>query len=180
MTNLLAKFVVRLILVLAPMGHAAVETTLPVSAEIGTSIASELFPVTVKLSKEHLYLTDPGLLFVDPRRIGLQVRIEAYDYRPAEGIAISETGRALVTGELGYDSGTREVLLHNPRINTLEFDRQNAVTQRLSVEINTAWSARVTNPVRVELPPHPYLLPFRNNLKNLSYDGKSIKLIVSY
>jgi len=164
----------------ATRAHPAADTTVPISAALGTNIAASLFPVTVKLPGINLRLTDPALRYIDAQRIGLQARFQAYDHRPAEDIAISETGRAFVTGELGFDPRTREVLLHNPHLDALQFDRASALTQRLSNELKAAWSGQVTNPIRSELPPHPYLAPFRNYITNLSYDGKNINLVIRF
>lgn len=160
--------------------HAAFGTTLPVSAELGTSITAELFPVLLTLEKGKLYLTEPRLLFLDSRRISLQVRFQAYDHRPAENIAISEKGYARVSGVVGYDRSTREVLLHDPLIDTIEFDRSSALTQEILAQLKTAWSAQVDNPVRTEIPPHAYTLPFRDNIETISYDGKAISFKVVY
>lgn len=155
-------------------------TTVPISAGLATGIAADLFPVTVKLNQANLFLTDPVALFLDNGRIAMQVRFQAYDHRPAQDIAISEMGRATFSGILGYDSGTRRILLTDPAIEALEFDQDNAVTQRLLSAMNTTWSAQVTNPIRAQIPPHPYLLPFANNIQNLSYNGKNIILTLSY
>jgi len=163
-----------------PLAHPAADTTVPISAALGTNIAAGLFPVTLKLPGINLRLTDPALQYLDAQRVGLQAQFQAYDYRPVENTAISETGRAIVTGELGFDPRTREVLLHNPRLDALEFDRKSALTQRLSNEVKAAWSGQVTNPIRSELPPHPYLLPFRDYITNLFYDGKNIILVMRY
>lgn len=159
---------------------SAVETSVPISAETGTSIAGELFPVTVKIAESNLYLSDPQLQFIDSRRIGLRLRLQAYDHRPEKGIAISEMGRAYVSGELDFDPVTRELLLHNPRLDTLDFERQGEVARRLSSDIRTAWAEQVTNPVRSELPPHPYLIPFRNNLQDILYNGKTLTLVMGF
>ena len=159
---------------------SAVATTVAISAELGTSIAGDLFPVTVKLSEGNLFLSEPVVLFLEQGRIGLQVRVQAYDHRPAQGIAISEMGRATVSGRMDYDTVTKQILLHDPRIDKLAFDQKNAATQHFLAEVNSAWAAQVTNPMRAELPPHPYLLPFRNNIQDLSYDGKNINVTVSY
>ena len=177
---ILASVVFSLLFGLAPMAQSAMEMSVPISAETGTGIAGDLFPVALKLPGANLYLTDPELQFMDARRIGMRMRLQAYDHRPEAGVAISEMGWAFVSGELGYDPGTREFLLYNPRMDRLEFDRESAVTRRFSTEINAAWSGQVTNPIRTVLPNHPYLLPFRNNIKSLSYDGKSISLLVTY
>lgn len=178
--NLLIVAICCSLLLITSRTHAVSSTTVPISAELGTSIASDLFPVTIKLSQGNLFLTDPVLRFVDEQRVGLQVRFQAYDHRPQQGIALSEMGRAELSGRLGYDPVNREVLLHDPRIDTLQFDKNNAVTQRFLGEIQSAWSTQVTNPIRAALPPHPYLIPFRNNIRNLSYDGQHIILTLAY
>jgi hypothetical protein len=178
--RLLFRLAFSLLAGIAPLAQSAVETSVPVSAETGTSIARDLFPVTVELPMGNLYFTDPVLQFVDSRRVGLRVRLQVYDYRPEEGIAISEMGRALVSGEPDYDPGTREVLLHNPRLDALTFDRPGEQTRRFSAAIHAAWANQVTNPIRSGLPPHPYLIPFRNNIRNLSYNGEVINLIISF
>jgi hypothetical protein len=158
----------------------AAVTTVPISAALATSIAADLFPVTVKVSNGKLYLTQPVAQFIDSERIGMAFRIQAYDHRPAQGIAISEMGRATISGALGYDPVTQQVLLTDPRIETLEFDQKNEASLNFLTSIKNAWSVLVTNPMRAPLPPHPYLLPFKNNIQDLSYDGRNILLTVSY
>ena len=166
--------------VFAPPTFAATGTRVPISAALATGIATDLFPVTVKLDEGNLFLTDPAVLFLENGRVGIQVRVQAYDHRPALGIAISETGQAAFSGVLGYDSGTQQILLSDPKIERLEFDQTNEATQSFLNEIKSAWSAQITNPLRAEIPPHPYMLPFRNNIQNLTYDGNNIILILSY
>lgn len=164
----------------AAAAMSAVATTVPISAALATNIAADLFPVTVKVSKGKLFLTQPVAQFLDNERVGMAVRVQAYDHRPAQGIAISEMGRATISGTLGYDPATQQVLLTDPRIESLEFDKDNAATREFLTAIKSAWSVVVTNPMRAPMPPHPYLLPFRNNIRDLSYDGKNIMLTVSY
>ena len=166
--------------VLAPTAFSATATSVPVSAALATGIAEDLFPVTVKLTEGNLFLTNPVVLFLEEGRVGIQVRVQAYDHRPALGIAISETGHAAFSGVLGYDSGTQQIQLSDPQIERIKFDQKNEATLSFLNEIKSAWSAQVTNPLRAELPPHPYLLPFRNNIQNLTYDGKNIILTLSY
>lgn len=173
-------FVIHFLFLTSGVAYAATGTTVPITAELGTSIAADLFPVTVKLTPGNLFLTEPHLLFLDERRVGMQVRFQAYDHRPAQNIAISEMGRAVFSGEIGYDPGSRQILLHDPRIDKLEFDRKNDVTQRLLAQLKAAWSAQVTDPIRAELPPHPYILPFKNNIQNVSFDGKVLNVTLSY
>ena len=159
---------------------AGMDTSVPVSAELATNVAKDMFPVTVNLSETRLFLTDPTMLFLDDKRIGIQVRFQAYDHRPDKNIAISELGRARISGELGYDLATRQILLHAPGVDRIEFDRDNHATNDLLTELKAAWSAQVTNPIRSELPPHPYLIPFKENIRDLSYDGKRINIVISY
>jgi hypothetical protein len=158
----------------------AASTTVPITAALATSIAMDFFPVTVKVSNGKLHLTQPVARFLDSERIGIAVRIQAYDHRPAQGIAISEMGRATISGKLGYDPSTQQVLLSDSRIDSLEFDQKNTATDNFTAAIQSSWSALVANPVRAPMPPHPYLLPFKNNIRDISYDGKNILLTVSY
>lgn len=160
--------------------YAATGASVLISAEMGTSIASDLFPVTVKLSQGNLFLTKPALKFLDQRRIGMQVKFQAYNHQPELGIAVSETGVALLSGALAYDPVNRQILLQDPRIDNIRFDRSNEDTRRFLTAMQTAWTAQVTNPIRSALPPHPYLLPIRNNIQDISYDGNNIALMLSY
>jgi hypothetical protein len=178
--KLLLVLIIYSLLILSAKAHATTTTTVAISAELGTSIAADLFPVTVKLTPGNLFLTEPVVRFLEDGRIGMQVRFQAYDHRPAQDVAISEMGRAVFSGKIGYDLATRQILLRDPRIEKLEFDQKNEVTQRLFTQLKATWSTQVTNPIRAELPPHPYLIPFKNNIQGLSYDGTSINLTISY
>ena len=64
-----------LLLISAAPAYSGIGTTVPISAELGTSIAGDNFPLTVKIGKGSLFLTDPTVLFIDDKRIGMQVRI---------------------------------------------------------------------------------------------------------
>ncbi len=164
----------------AASGLAAVATRVPVSAGLATGIAADLFPVSLKLAEGTLFLTNPVVLFLENGRVAVSLRFQAFDHRPAEGIAISEMGQATFSGVPGYDSDARKVLLLEPKIDSLAFDRGNDATQAFLQQIHAAWSAQVTNPVRVEMPSHPYLLPLRNNIQDITYDGRNILLTLSY
>jgi hypothetical protein len=168
------------IAIAAVPGFAGLSTSLPVSAELGTSIAREQFPVTVALPNAKLFLTEPRLIFIDQQRIGIKMRFQAYNHRPEEGIAISETGSAALSGELDYDPAERKILLHKPRVDALQFDRENSSARTLQQTLQAAWSTQITDPLRADLPQHPYLLPFRDNIENLSFDGENIVISVNY
>lgn len=159
---------------------AASRTVVRISAELGTGIAADLFPVTLSLSPENVFLTEPVVLFNDPVRIAMQVRFQAYDHRPQQHIAISETGSAAISGRLGFDATAHQVLLYDARLDSLQFDKQNAETSRLTSLLKSAWSRQLLNPIRADIPPHPYLLPFKNNIQDLSYNGKNIELTLVY
>ncbi|MCB1705454.1 MAG: hypothetical protein KDI17_11355 [Halioglobus sp.] len=176
----IAVIVAFAISLIAPTGVAAPGTRIPISAGLATGIAADMFPVTVSLGNGKLFLSEPVALFLDEERVGLQVRVQAYDHRPTQGVAISETGRAIVSGVPGYDSSQRQILLRAPKIEKLEFERSSATTQRFLNEIDSAWRAQVTDPLRADIPPHPYLLPFRNNIQDLAYDGSNIIITLSY
>ena len=167
---------------LLPRGGAIAgfATTVPVSAESATNIARSFFPVSLVAGTGNLFLTDPVVVFIDDRRLGLQVHFQAYENRPEKGIAISEEGQALVSGEVGYDLASKQVLLYDARVDELAFDAESNLTQRLRADIESAWQAQVTNPIRADLPPHPFILPFRDGIQDVSYLKRSIYIQVFY
>lgn len=158
----------------------AAGASVPISAGLATGIAADLFPVSLKLQAGTLFLTHPTVVFLEQGRIAIRVQLQAFDHRPAEGIAISETGQATVSGIPDYDALTGEILLGDPKIDAVTFDSSNEATRSFLRQISTAWSAHVTNPLRAEIPPHPYMLPFRNNIQSLSYDGNNLVLPLTY
>jgi hypothetical protein len=167
-------------LLLGPLAQAQLGTTVKVSEEFATSIAQSLFPITVKLEPANLFLTDPTVTYIDGKRIGLRSRFQAYDHRPAQDVAMSEIGHAMISGELDYDTLRREILLHNPHIDTLVFDRKNSNSQSLSTTIRSAWTEQVQNPLRSKIPPHPYVIAFKDNIRGISYDGQNINLHIAF
>jgi hypothetical protein len=158
----------------------AAGASVPISAGLATGIAADLFPVSLTLQAGNLFLTNPAVVFLDQERVAIRVQLQAFDHRPDEGIAISETGQATVSGIPGYDAATRKILLSDPQIDAVTFDRTNEATRSFLRQIHSAWSAQVTNPLRAEIPPHPYMLPFRNNIQSLTYDGNSLVLTLTY
>lgn len=166
-------------MVTAP-GYAGFGTTIPVSEETATSIARSLFPVALKAGTGKLFLTNPVVIFIDDKRIGLQAHLQAYDHRPEQGIAISEEGQVAVSGEVGYDPQTRQILLYEPRIDKLAFDDESDITKRQRAEVQAAWKAQVTNPIRAEMPPHPIILQFKEVIQDVVYDKRSILIKVWY
>ena len=167
-------------LMFANPGLAGFGTTVPVSAETATNIARSLFPVSLKVGTGNLFLTNPVIIFLDDRRIGLQAHLQAYEHRPEQGIAISEEGQVLVSGEVGYDLKTREVLLYAPKIDKLTFDNESEVTKRQRAEVQGAWETQVTNPIRAQVPPHPFILPFKDGIQDVTYEKRSIFIQVWY
>jgi len=165
---------------LSARGYAGFGTTVPVSAETATNIARSLFPVSLKSGTDNLFLTDPVVIFIDDRRIGLQARLQVYDHRPEQGIAISEEAQAQVSGEVGYDPKTRQILLYEPRIDQLVFDNANELTRRLHAAVLAAWEVQVTNPIRAEVPPHPFIAPFKEGIQDVTYEKRSIFIQVWY
>ena len=163
-----------------PVVHSALGTRVPVSAELGTSIAASLFPITVTLERGKLFLTEPTLLFLDDERLGMLVKFQAYDYRPEQDVAISETGRAWVSGELDYDAATRQVMLHAAALDRIEFDRDSSSSKAFYQQIKATWSSEVNDPIRSELPAHPYVLAIKDNIEDISYDGKNISISLIY
>ena len=167
-------------LLVGPLAQAQLGTTVEVSQELATSVAQSLFPITVKLDRGNLFLTEPTVAYIDGKRIALRSRFQAYDHRPAQDIAMSEMGSAIISGELDYDIASREILLHNPHIDSLEFDRKNSTSELFSTAINSVWTEQVKNPLRSEIPPHPYVITFKDNIRDISYDGQNINLQIAF
>lgn len=179
-TGVTATLLASLILITTGRSLSAVEATVPVSAKLGTAIAGSLFPISVKLDTYSLLFTDPVLVFIDEQRLGMRARLQAYVHQPAEGIAISEMGSVLFSGKVDYDPASRHVLLHEPTLDDLEFDRDSKTTRNFHAEFIAAWSEEITDPMRSEIPPHPYILPFKDSIQDLSYDGQNINIDVTY
>jgi hypothetical protein len=159
---------------------AAINSVVPISQELATSIAGKLFPAGLDLNTGNLLITKPEMVFVDSERLALKVRIQAYYHRPDQGIAISEMGWAQISGGLDFDPETRQILLHNPSIDTLDFDRQNEASRDFHSDIFENWQKQVPNPMRTDIPPHPYIILFRDSIKNVTYDGQNINVEIAY
>jgi len=164
----------------ASLALPAFDTSFEVSSDMGNRLAAEEFPLTLELAPERLFITQPVLIFLDEKRLGVSVRFQAYDHRPAAKVAISETGDAQFSGELDFDPVTHRILLHNPKLDSLEFDRDTQEARHLSEKIKNAWQEQVNNPLQAAIPPHPYIQPFKDNIRDISYDGQTIKLHISY
>lgn len=160
--------------------HAGFGTSVPVTAELATSIARSMFPQTLSVAGGKLFLSEPEVIYVDLKRVAVRVHVQAYDHRPEEGVALSEEGTALVSGEVGYDMGAGQVLLFQPVLDELSFARDTPFSRQISDAVNLAWKAQVTNPVRADLPPHPYIQPFRHGIQDISYGREGIVIQVWY
>jgi hypothetical protein len=159
---------------------AGINSVVPISQELATSIASKLFPAGLDLNTGNLLITEPEVVFVDSERLALKVRIQAYYHRPDLDIAISEMGWAKISGGLDFDPETRQILLHNPSIDTLDFDRQNDSSRDFRSDISENWLKQVTNPMRTDIPPHPYIILFKDNIRSVAYDGQNINVEIAY
>ena len=161
---------------------AAFGTTVPISAELATSIATSLFPQTVPLSENSLYVSNPVVLYASPGpatnpspgtpRLRLQLNVQSLR-RQADGtLKASAPGQAEVSGEVGFDATTRQILLINPSIDRLELGPGDPDRQPFRQELDRHWDQQVTNPMRVDLPPHPYLIPFRQGIRDIRLDDQ--------
>ena len=159
---------------------AAINSVVPISQELATSIAGKLFPAGLDLNTGSLLITAPEVVFVDSERLALKVRIQAYYHRPDLDIAISEMGWAQISGGLDFDRETRQILLHNPSIDTLNFDRQNEASRDFYSDISESWLNQVANPMRTDIPPHPYIILFKDNISSVTYDGQNINVEIAY
>ena len=159
---------------------AAFNSVVPISQELATSIASKLFPAGLDLTTGNLLITEPEVVFVDGERLALKARFQAYDHRPDQGIAVSEMGWVQISGGLDFDPVTRQILLHNPSIDALDFDRQNDASASFRSDISDNWSTQMTNPMRADIPPHPYVVLIKDNINDVSYDGQNINVEIVY
>jgi hypothetical protein len=159
---------------------AAINSVVPISQELATSIAGKLFPAGLDLNTGNLLITEPEVVFVDSERLALKARFQAYDHRPDQGIAVSEMGWVQISGGLDFDPVTRQILLHNPSIDALDFDRQNDASASFRSDISDNWSTQMTNPMRADIPPHPYVVLIKDNINDVSYDGQNINVEIVY
>lgn len=155
-------------------------SSVPVSAELATNMARSMFPQALALGHVNLFLSEPTVIYPDARRVAVRMRVQAYDHRPEQGIALSEEGVAVLSGGLGYDPQTRQVLLYNPKLDELSFANDNEFTRKVLQGVKSEWQARVSNPVRAEVPPHPYIQPFRSGIKDVRYGEDGIVIDVWY
>lgn len=176
----LLKGVIAASAVYTSLAHPAFDTSFEVSSEMGNRLAADEFPLTLELEPERLFVTQPILIFLDKKRLGFSVRFQAYDHRPAAKVAISETGDAQFSGELDFDPAGRKILLHNPKLDSLEFDRDTREARRLSEKIKKAWQNQVSNPLQADIPSHSYIAPFKDSIRDISYDGETIRLHITY
>lgn len=160
--------------------RAGFSTTVPVTEASASNIAVSNFPISLALDQVKLLLTEPQVKFLTPTRIGIRVNFQAYDHRPEAGIALSETGLAMFSGRVTYDRQARQVLLHDARLEELVFDRKTETARQFSSLLRLAWSENASDPIRTELPPHPYLQPFKENIDNILYDGHHISFVLVY
>jgi hypothetical protein len=176
----LALFTIIASMLLRNPALAAINSVVPISQELATSIAGQLFPAGLDLNTGNLLITGPKVVFVDSKRLALKVRIQAYYHSPDQGIAISEMGWAEISGGLDFDPETRQILLHNPSIDTLEFDRENEASRDFHSDISENWLDQIANPIRTDIPPHPYIILFRDSIRNITYDGQNINVVIAY
>ena len=172
-----------LVLMLATQSAAAAfGTTVPISAELATSIATSLSPQTVPLSENRLYVSNPVVLYANPGtatssnpappRLRLQLNVQSLRRQADNTLKASAPGQAEVSGELGFDAITRQILLINPSIDRLELGPGDPDRQAFRQELDRQWEKQVTNPMRIDLPPHPYLIPFRQGIKDIRLDDQ--------
>lgn len=164
---------------LAPV-NAAIGARVPISAETATAIAASAFPLTIAMERGKLFLTEPNVLFSDVKTISLRVRVHAYDHRPSEGIALSEMGYAVVTAMPDYKPETKKILLKNPQLKQLVFDRDVPAAVDFSAVVHKSWAARVTNPISADVPSHAYIEAIKSNIYDMNYDGDNIYLEIRY
>ena len=154
-------------------------TTVPVTADVATSIAGSVFPQTIALDKGSLYVSEPLVIYPDPtangpKRISLQVNVQVLQRQPDQTLVATLPARAQLSGEVGYDRETAQILLINARVESLEFDPAEKNAEQLRIDLDRNWKERITNPLRVDVPAHPYLLPFKQGIRDISFQEQGI------
>lgn len=172
--------VIASLLLPAVNASAGFGTTVPVTADVATSIAGSAFPQTIALDKNSLYVSEPLATYPDaaattgPRRISLQVNVQILQRQPDQTLVATLPARAQLSGEVGYDRETTQILLINPQIDSLEFDPAETNAEQIRADLNRNWNERITNPLRVDVPAHPYLLPFKQGIRDISFQEQGI------
>jgi hypothetical protein len=110
----------------------------------------------------------------------LQLNIQSLRRQSDDSLKATAPGQAELSGELGYDPDTLQILLFNPSVDKLDLDPRDPNRQALQQELNQQWAAQVTNPMRVDLPPHPYLIPFRQGIKDIRLEQQGIVVDVLF
>ena len=161
---------------------AAFGTTVPISVELATSIAATVFPQTVPLRQNSLYVSNPVVFYANPGtatssnrappRLRLQLNVQSLRRQADNTLKASAPGQAEVSGELGFDATTGQILLINPSIDRLELGSGDPDRRAFREELDKQWNEQVTNPMRIDLPPHPYLIPFRQGIKDIRLDDQ--------
>lgn len=160
--------------------NAGFGTTVPVTAEVATSIATSIFPQTIALDENSLYVSEPLVIYPnagtnsDPGRIKLQVNVQILTRLPDQTLVATLPARAQLSGEVGYDTATTQILLANPQVDSLEFDPGEANAEQIRANLDRNWKERITNPLRVDVPAHAYLLPFKQGIKDISLQEQGI------
>ena len=56
--------------------NAGFGTSVPISAELATSIARSMFPQGLVLARGNLLLSDPAVVFVDMKRVAVRMHVQ--------------------------------------------------------------------------------------------------------
>jgi hypothetical protein len=165
-------------LLLTAPSSAGFGTTVPVSAEAATNIAGSLYPRTIALDNGSLFVSQPVVSYPGegsgPARISVRVNVQVLRRQSDQSLVASAPGLAQVSGEIGYDRKAAQILMTNPRIDDLVFDASEPGAEQLRADLLRQWGERITNPMRIEVPGHPYLLPFKQGIRDISLRDESI------
>jgi hypothetical protein len=167
----------------ASSASAAFATTVPLSEESANSIASSLFPRAHTLERGRLYISKPLIWYPQPhstglRRVTLRVNLQILEQKPGQPLVATAPGLAEISGELGYDADTMQILLGDPRLDRLDFSVLGSQEAEVTKLIYQEWEREVTNPMRFEPPSHPFLIPFMHGIRNISLEDEGIVIEV--
>lgn len=172
------------LMLIAAASSAGFATTVPVSAELATNIASSLYPQTIALDKDSLFVSDPIVSYpgagANTERVSLRVNVQILRRQPDESLVATAPGIAEISGEIGYDRQATQILLINPRVDSLTLAPGEPKAPQLRADLLRQWDMKITNPMRVDVPGHPYLLTFKQGIRDITLSDEGIVIDVMF
>lgn len=176
--NSVRKALVLIYFLLAPACWAELQASLPLPKTLAETLVSGFFPRSIATEQGSLLLKDPSVLFLDDNRLGLRTDLQS----TASNVGIKDEdiveGAALVSCTIAYDQATAQLLLQAPRLDSLVLYTDDKTAARLRESLQRSWNKQSTDPLRVDLPKHPYLAPFKDGIQDIIVEDEVINVRV--